>query len=72
MLNSTIYVVCTPDYIPIVAFTNEQKAKEYILKEMIEKGVEYKLEYTNLEIDEIFLKRMEVLAISVRKKNGGK
>lgn len=72
MLNSTtIYIICTPDYIPIVAFTNEQKAKEYMVREMLDKGTENKLEYVNLEIDEIFLKRMEVLAISVRK-NGGK
>ena len=73
-LNSTIYVVCTPDYIPVVAFTGERKAKEYMLEQMLQKGVEYILEYVNLEIDEIFLKRMDVLKntinLSKKKKEG--
>lgn len=72
-LNSTIYVVCTPDYVPVVAFTSERKAQEYLVSEIVNKGVAYQLEYVNLEIDEIFLKRMEVMknSISVRKKNKG-
>ncbi|MBR8702081.1 MULTISPECIES: hypothetical protein [unclassified Fusobacterium] len=61
MLNSTIYIICTPQYVPVIAFTSERKAKEYMLDQMLQKGVEYILEYVNLEIDEIFLKRMDIL-----------
>lgn len=73
MLNSTIYIVCTPEFVPVVAFTAEKKAKEYMLREIIEKGIECKLECVNLEIDEIFLKRMDVLknTIFVKKKKKG-
>lgn len=69
MLNSTIYIICTPQYVPVIAFTSERKAKEYMLDQMLQKGVEYILEYVNLEIDETFLKRMDVLRISKKKKD---
>lgn len=74
IMDSVIYVVCTPDGTPIKAFTNEHDAKKYLLDQMISRGDTYSYEHIFLEIDDIFYKRLHLVAnsIEVKKKKEDK
>lgn len=72
LLNSQIYVVCTPEGYPLKAYTNEQEAKKHLLNEIIERGNKFKFEVIALEVDDVFYKRLHLVALNTDDKKGGK
>ncbi len=61
VFDSVIYVVCTPDGMPIKAYTSEQSARNHLVKEMMERGERFSIEFVNLDIDMDFAKRAKFI-----------
>ena len=61
VFDSVIYVVCTPDGIPMKAYTREHSAKDHLVKEMMERGERFSIELVNLDIDMDFAKRAKFI-----------
>lgn len=59
--DSAIYVVCTPDGIPIKAYTAEKMAKKYLVDRLMEHGDRFSYEVVNLEIDSDFMQRLKIV-----------
>lgn len=61
IFDSVIYVVCNPDGVPMKAYTREQSAKDHLVKEMMERGESFSIEFVNLDIDINFAKRAKFI-----------
>mgnify|MGYP000182861323 FL=1 len=61
VFDSVIYVVCNPDGVPMKAYTREQSAKDHLVKEMMERGESFSIEFVNLDIDINFAKRAKFI-----------
>lgn len=61
MINLTIYIISNPLGVPAHAFTDEKDAKKEMVKMFTELGEKYTLDRIALTIDELFLKRVQLL-----------
>lgn len=61
IFDSVIYIVCNPDGVPMKAYTREQSAKDHLVKEMMERGESFSIEFVNLDIDINFAKRAKFI-----------
>lgn len=64
IFDSVIYVVCTPDGVPMKAYTDERAAKK--LKEMMDRGERFSIELVNLDVDIDFCKRAKITLDAIR------
>lgn len=61
VFDSVIFIVCNPDGVPMKAYTREQSAKDHLVKEMMERGESFSIEFVNLDIDINFAKRAKFI-----------
>lgn len=66
IFDSVIYVVCTPDGVPMKAYTSEQSAKNHLVKEMMDRRERFSVELVNLDVDIDFCKRAKITLDAIR------